>query len=56
MAKEFADGGIILTGVVNYDDVDVQATINRNVLHRMLDEDEIVLKDNKLIKDLKKLK
>ena len=53
VAKEFANGGIILTGVVNYDDVDVQATINRNVLHRMLDEDEIVLKDNKLINDLK---
>ena len=52
MAKEFANGGVILTGVVNYDDVDIQATINRNVLHSMLYEDEIVLKDNKLIKDL----
>ena len=56
VAKKFANGGIILTGVVNYDDVDIQATINRNVLHSMLYEDEIVLKDNKLIKNLKKLK
>lgn len=54
VANEFANGGIILTGVVNYDDVDIQATINRNVLHNVLHEDEIVLKDNKLIKDLKK--
>ena len=56
VAKNFANGGVILTGVVNYNNVDIQATINRNVLHSMLYEDEIVLKDNKLIKDLKKLK
>lgn len=56
VAKKFAGyKGVIVTGIVNYNDLDIQSTINRNVLHSMLDEDEIVLKDNKLIKDLKVL-
>lgn len=53
VAKEFANGGIILTGIIDYEDVDFQSTINRNVLHQLLDEDEIVLKDNTKIKYLK---
>lgn len=56
VAKDFGYGGSIFTGIVDHADVDLQATINRNVLHSLLHEGEIVLKDNNSIKDLKQLK
>lgn len=50
-------GNVVYTGIVeNMDDINLEYTIYRRVLHKPLYEDEIVMKDNKLIKNLKKFK
>jgi hypothetical protein len=50
-------GNVVYTGIVeNMDDINLEYTIYRRVLHKPLDEDEIVMKDNKLIKNLKRFK
>ena len=54
VAKGF--GNIIYTGIVEFpDDIDLEYTVKRRILHKPLDELEIVMKDNKLIKNIEKL-
>ena len=53
VAKEF--GNVIYTGIVESpEDVDLNYTIYRRILHKPLGEYEIVLKGNNLIKDVKR--
>ena len=55
MAEEF--GNVVYTGIVDsIDDINLDYTIYRRILHKPLDENEIVMKDNKLIKHLKRFK
>jgi hypothetical protein len=55
IAEDF--GNVVYTGIVeNMDDINLEYTIYRRVLHKPLYEDEIVMKDNKLIKNLKRFK
>ena len=50
-------GNIVYTGIVDsIDDIDLDYTIYRRILHKPLDENEIVMKDNRLIKNLKRFK
>ena len=50
-------GNVVYTGIVeNMDDINLEYTIYRRVLHKPLNEDEIVMKDNRLIKNLKRFK
>ena len=50
-------GNVVYTGIVeNMNDINLEYTIYRRVLHKPLDENEIVMKDNKLIKNLKRFK
>jgi len=50
-------GNVVYTGIVeNMDDINLEYTIYRRVLHKPLDENEIVMKDNNLIKNLKRFK
>jgi len=50
-------GNVVYTGIVdNMDDIDLEYTIYRRVLHKPLYENEIVMKDNKLIKNIKRFK
>jgi hypothetical protein len=53
VAKKF--GNVIYTGIVeSMEDVNLKYTIHRRILHKPLDEYEIVLKNNDLIKGIKK--
>ena len=55
VSEEF--GNVIYTGIVDtMDDIDLEYTIYRRVLHKPLYENEIVMKDNRLIKNLKRFK
>ena len=55
VSEEF--GNVVYTGIVeNMDDIDLEYTIYRRVLHKPLYENEIVMKDNRLIKNLKRFK
>ena len=50
-------GNVVYTGIVeNMDDINLEYTIYRRVLHKPLYENEIVMKDNKLIKNLKRFR
>jgi len=50
-------GNVVYTGIVeNMDDINLEYTIYRRVLHKPLYENEIVMKDNGLIKNLKRFK
>ena len=50
-------GNIVYTGIIDSaDDIDLDYTIYRRILHKPLDENEIVMKDNRLIKNLKRFK
>jgi hypothetical protein len=50
-------GNVVYTGIVeSVDDINLEYTIYRRVLHKPLYENEIVMKDNRLIKNLKRLK
>ena len=50
-------GNVVYTGIVeNMDDINLEYTIYRRVLHKPLDENEIVMKDNRLIKNIKRFK
>jgi hypothetical protein len=53
VSEEF--GNVVYTGIVDsMDDINLDYTIYRRILHKPLDENEIVMKDNRLIKNLKK--
>ena len=55
VSEEF--GNVIYTGIVDtMDDINLDYTIYRRILHKPLDENEIVMKDNRLIKNLKRFK
>jgi len=55
VSEEF--GNVIYTGIVDStDDINLDYTIYRRILHKPLDENEIVMKDNRLIKNLKRFK
>jgi hypothetical protein len=55
VSEEF--GNVVYTGIVDSDDdINLDYTIYRRILHKPLDENEIVMKDNRLIKNLKKFK
>ena len=55
VAEEF--GNVVYTGIVDsIDDIDLDYTIYRRILHKPLDENEIVMKDNRLIRNLKRFK
>ena len=55
VAEKF--GNVVYTGIVeSMDDINLDYTIYRRILHKPLDEQEIVMKDNRLIKNIKKLK
>lgn len=52
-----AFGNVIYTGIVeNMVDINLEYTIYRRVLHKPLYENEIVMKDNKLIKNIKRFR
>jgi hypothetical protein len=55
VAEDF--GNVVYTGIVDSDeDMNLDYTIYRRILHKPLDENEIVMKDNRLIKNLKRFK
>ena len=55
VSEEF--GNVVYTGIVDsMDDINLDYTIYRRILHKPLDENEIVMKDNRLIKNLKRFK
>lgn len=46
-------GDLVYTGIVeSIDDVDLEYTIQRRIMHKPLDEKEIIMKDNNLIKNI----
>ncbi|MGA1048772.1 MAG: hypothetical protein ACO3UU_12250 [Minisyncoccia bacterium] len=50
-------GNVVYTGIVeSVDDINLEYTIYRRVLHKPLYENEIVMKDNELIKNLKRFR
>jgi len=50
-------GNVVYTGIVeSLDDINLEYTIYRRVLHKPLYENEIVMKDNELIKNLKRFR
>lgn len=51
VAEKF--GNIIYTGIIKTaDDINLKYTIQRRIMHKPLDEDEIVMKNNNLIKNI----
>lgn len=54
VAREF--GNVVYTGMVESpEDINLEYTVYRRILHKPLDESEIVMKDNKLIKNIKNI-
>jgi len=48
-------GNVIYSGIVeDINDIDLMYTIERRVMHKPLDEHEIVMKDNSFIKDIRR--
>jgi hypothetical protein len=48
-------GNVVYSGIVmSPKDIDLEYTIKRRIMHRPLNENEIVMKDNKLIKNLER--
>jgi len=55
VAEKF--GNLIYTGIIkSIDDIDLEYTIQRRIMHKPLDEKEIIMKDNNLIKNIEILK
>jgi len=55
IAEKF--GNNVFTGVVEkMEDINLEYTIYRRILHKPLDENEIVMKDNNFIKNIEKIK
>jgi len=51
-------GNVVFTGIIpSLNDLDIEYTIKRRIMHKPLDENEIIVKngDNSIIKNIKKL-